>query len=160
MRGAGATVTLPSSLTRQKMRVVTNNPALDCARLTKPDLVHRNIKQEIKGRDLLELQEQQKQKWSEYHFVLIVDAVEVKAITAAVDGQYIDELREEYVGYKNASIKTMIKQLRPWFVITNSEKIAINASFLAPWAFGVSAHGARKDALIISVLMKIGRAQK
>ena len=73
-----------------------------------------------------------RKKWSEYHFVLIVDAVAVEAITAAVDEQYIDELHEEYVHYKNASIKTMIKQLRSWFVITNSKKFAIKASFLAP----------------------------
>ena len=72
--------------------------------------------------------------------MLVVDAVAVEAIAAAVDVQYIDKLREEYVGYKNATIKTMIKQLRSWFVITNSEKIAIKAAFLAPWADTPNAH--------------------
>ena len=41
--------------------------------------------------------------------MLVIDAVAVEAIAAAVDEQYIDKLRKEYVGYKNASIKTMIK---------------------------------------------------
>ena len=64
----------------------------------------------------------------------------VEAIAAAVDEQYIDELRKEYVGYKNATIKTMIKQLRSWFVITNSKKIAIKTAFLAPWADTPNGH--------------------
>ena len=72
--------------------------------------------------------------------MLVVDAVAVEAIAAAVDEQYIDELRKEYVGYKNATIKTMIKQLRSWFVVTNSEKIAIKTAFLAPWADTPNAH--------------------
>ena len=122
------------------MRFVTDNATLDCAHLPQPDLVHPKIKQDTKGRDLLQFQEDQKQKWTEYHFQLIVDAVAVEAITAAVDKQYIDELREEYVGYKNATIKTMIKQLQSWFVITNSEKIAIKATFLAPWSDTPNAH--------------------
>ena len=72
--------------------------------------------------------------------MLVIDAVAVEAIAAAVEEQYIDKLREEYVGYKNATIKTMIKQLRSWFVITNSEKIAIKTAFLAPWADTPNAH--------------------
>ena len=104
-------------LDQAKMRVVTNTAALDCSRLTKPELVHPGITRDTKGRDLLEYQEKQKQKWSEYYFMLVVDAVAVEAIAAAVDEQYIDELREEYVGYKNATIKTMIKQLRTMIVI-------------------------------------------
>ena len=72
--------------------------------------------------------------------MLIVDAVAVEAIAPAVNEQYIDELREEYVGYKNALIKTMIKQLRSWFVITNSKKIAIKTAFLAPWADTPNGH--------------------
>ena len=72
--------------------------------------------------------------------MLVVDAVAVEAIAAAVDEQYIDKLREEYVGYKNATIKTMIKQLRSWFVITNSGKTAIKTAFLAPWADTPNAH--------------------
>ena len=38
------------------------------------------------------------------------------------------------MGYKNATIKTMVTHLRTWFVITNAEKIAIKAAFHAPWS--------------------------
>ena len=72
--------------------------------------------------------------------MLVIDAVAVEAIAAAVDEQYLDELREEYVGYRNATIKTMLDRLRAWFVITNAEKIAIKATFLAPWADTPDAH--------------------
>ena len=36
-----------------KMRAVTSNPSLDCARLTQPDHVRPKIEQDTKGRDLL-----------------------------------------------------------------------------------------------------------
>ena len=67
------------------MRAVTDTSLLDCSRLTKPELVHPDITKETKSRDLLEYQEKQKQKWSEYYFMLVVDAVAVEAIAAAVD---------------------------------------------------------------------------
>ena len=112
MRGGGKHCHLALVLDAAKIRVVTDTSTLDCSRLTKPELVHPDITRDTKGRDLLEYQEKQKQKWSEYYFMLVVDAVAVEAIAAAVDEQYIDELREEYIGYKNALIKTKIKQLR------------------------------------------------
>ena len=71
---------------------------------------------------------------------MVINAVAVEAIVAAVDDQYLDQLSEEYVGYRNATIKTMIAHLRSWFVITNAEKIAIKAAFLAPWADTPNAH--------------------
>ena len=43
-----------------KMRVVTDNASLDCTRLTQPNLVHLNIKQDTKGRKFLQFQEDQK----------------------------------------------------------------------------------------------------
>ena len=87
------------------MRVVTNNAALDFSRLKKPELVHPSIDGNTKGRDLLDFRKTHKQTWTEYHFMLVIDAVAVEAIASAVDEQYLDELREEYVGYKNATIK-------------------------------------------------------
>ena len=44
-----------------KMRVVTDNSALDCSRLTKPELVHPDITKDTKGRDLLKFQEKPKE---------------------------------------------------------------------------------------------------
>ena len=49
----------------------------------------------------------------------------VEAIVAAVDAQYAEETKEDYVGYKNQTIKTMVTQIRTWYVITTNEKLAI-----------------------------------
>ena len=38
----------------------------------------------------------------------------VEAIVAADDAQYVEELEEDYVGYKNQTIKMMIAQLQTW----------------------------------------------
>ena len=51
---------------------------------------------------------------------MVIDAVVVESIVAAVDNKYIDKLKEEYVGYNNQTIKTMLLQLWKYFFITNS----------------------------------------
>ena len=80
------------------MRLVTTDNSLDYARLKKPALIHPNIANNTKGRDLVQLQEYHKLCWTEYHFQMVIDAVAVESIVAAVNEKYIDELKEEYVG--------------------------------------------------------------
>ena len=53
-------------------------------------------------------------------------------IVAAVDAQYVEEIEEDYVGYKNHTIKTIVKQLQTWYVITTKDKLSVNAHFLEP----------------------------
>ena len=57
--------------------------------------------------------------------------VAIEAIVAAIDTQYVEELKEEYIGYKNQTIKTLVTQLSTWYVITTKEKQYIKAHFLA-----------------------------
>ena len=40
-------------------------------------------------------------EWQEYPFQEVVDSVAVESIVAAGDAQYVEELKEDYVGYKN-----------------------------------------------------------
>ena len=58
----------------------------------------------------------------------------IEAIIVAVDAQYVKELKKDYVGYQNQMIKTVITQLRTWYVITTKEKLVINYHLLAPWS--------------------------
>ena len=58
----------------------------------------------------------------------------VESIVAAVDAQYVEELKEDYVSYKNQPINTMIEQLQTCYVITTKYKIAIKVHFLKPWS--------------------------
>ena len=60
----------------------------------------------------------------------MVDPVAVKAIIAAVNTQYVEDMEEDYIGYKKQAIKTMIKHLRMWYFITTKEKLVIKAPFL------------------------------
>ena len=71
-------------------------------------------------------------EWQEYTFQTVLDAIGVKAIVAAVDDQYVGELLEDYIGYKNQTIATMITHLQTWFVITNKDKLNVKALFYAP----------------------------
>ena len=115
------------------MRLVTTDESLDCTYLKKPALIHPIIANDTKGRDLVQLQEDHKLRWTEYHFQMVVDAMAVKAIVVAVNEQYIYELKEDYISYNNQTIKTMLLQLCTWFVITKSKKFAIKAHFHDPW---------------------------
>ena len=76
----------------------------------------------------------------------------VEAIIASVDTKYVEELEEEYVGYKNQTIKVMIEQIRVWYVITTKEKLSIKAHFFAPW-------GDTPDAHVTTFARKLDRRQ-
>ena len=58
----------------------------------------------------------------------------VEAIIAAVDAQCVEQLEEDYVAYKNQNIRTMVKQLQAWYVITTKEKLGIKVHFFEPWS--------------------------
>ena len=124
---------LPLGLTKTKMRLAAGNQDLDCGRIKMPDILNPKIEEDTKGRKILQLQEENKVNWKEYNFQEVVDAVAVEAIVLAVDAQYTEELKEDYVCYKNQNIQTMVEQLQTWYVITTKEKLAIKAHFLEPW---------------------------
>ena len=131
---------LPLVLNQEKMRLVTSDESLDCTRIKKPSLIHPNIAIDIKGRDIVQLQEDHKLRWTEYHFQMVIDVVAVEAIVATADEQYIDEIKEDNVRYNNHTIKTMLRQLRTWFVITRSKQVAIKAHFHAPYSDTPNSH--------------------
>ena len=49
--------------------------------------------------------------WQDYTLQTVLGAIGVKAIVATVDDQYVKELSEDYIGYKNQTIATMITHL-------------------------------------------------
>ena len=75
------------------MCLFTTDGSLNCAWLKKPALIHPNTANDTKGRDLVQFQEDHKLRWMEYHFQMVIDAVAVEAIVAAVDKQYIKDLK-------------------------------------------------------------------
>ena len=116
------------------MRPTSRNSNLDWERLKKPDLLNPRIEDSNQGQELFQFQADQMVKWQECTFQEVVDSVAVKAIVTAVDTQYVEELKEDYVGYKNQTIKKMFTHLRTWHIINTKEKLAIKAHFLTPWS--------------------------
>ena len=102
---------LPLILRKAKICLAAGDNSLDCERLDKPELLNPKIEDGTKGHELLQLQEDQKVEWQYYTFQELVDSMLVKATVAAVDVQYVEDLEEDYVGYKNQTIKMMVMQL-------------------------------------------------
>ena len=63
-----------------------------------------------------------------------------EAIVASTNVQYVMELKEDYVGYKNQTIKTLVNQISMWYFITTRENLAIKDHFLAPRSNTPEAH--------------------
>ena len=89
---------LPLVLSEAKMRPAAGNNNLDFERLKKPELIKTRIEYSTSSRKLLKFQVYQKVEWQEYNFQEVVDSVAVEAIVAAVDAQYVEELKEDYIG--------------------------------------------------------------
>ena len=54
--------------------------------------------------------------------------------------QYIEEKEVDYLGYSMESILTLIAHLQTWSVITDAERMATKASFVAPWSDSPDQH--------------------
>ena len=102
---------LPLILSKAKVRLAARDKTLDCKRLANPDILNPKMDDNKKGRNILQIQEDQRVQWKEYTFQEVVDSMAVEAIAAAVDAQYVNDLEEDYVGYKHQTIKMMVTQL-------------------------------------------------
>ena len=91
---------LPLVLSEAKMRPADGNSNLECKHIKKPELLNQIIEDITKGREILQFQAEQKIEWQEYTLQEVVDLVSVESTVAAVDAQYIEETKEDYVGYK------------------------------------------------------------
>ena len=58
---------------------------------------------------------QETQKWRETAYVLQEAATDigVKRIAQLIKGQYVERLNEEYFGFANSSIRTMLAHIQP-----------------------------------------------
>ena len=70
----------------------------------------------------------------------MVDLVAAEAIVVTIDVQYVEETKEDCVGYKNHTIKKLVTQISTWYVITTKENLDIKPHFLAPWRNTPEAH--------------------
>ena len=61
-------------------------------------------------------------------------------MVAAVDNQYVDNKKEDYIAFKNQTIFSLLTHFRTWFKISNKKKIDIKAHFHAPWRYTLDTH--------------------
>ena len=89
---------LPLMLTETKIRLAAGIQDLECGRIKRPEILNPKIEDNTKGCNILQLQEDHKIHWQEYTFQEAINAISVKAIVAAIDAQYMEQLEEDYVG--------------------------------------------------------------
>eukprot|EP00804_Cyclotella_cryptica_P000162 CCRYP_017462-RA/>CCRYP_017462-RA protein AED:0.81 eAED:0.81 QI:0/0/0/0.5/1/1/2/0/589 len=116
-------------------QTVTNVPTLTTTRLVLPPIVPANLANNttlthrtcIMADHNLECQEFWKQE--------SVDAIIVdKIVREAVDAAYVEELDDDYIGYRAQTIKTILEHLRTeWCVVTTLEKKQASAAFHVQW---------------------------
>ena len=121
-------------LKESKMGLVANDPTLDCENMEKPPFTHPNITPLTTVTEDKHLTNEHKVTWEKYHLQEAIIFHGREAIVAAVMPQYIEEKEVDYLGYSMESILTLIAHLRTWPVITNAERMATKASYVAPWS--------------------------
>ena len=93
-------------------------------RLDEPDAVHLDIKDETKQIDLLRLTKVQEKKWAACHIQEAATEISVAMLVANVEDQYLVELNEQYVGFRNQTPRTILEHLtKTWVKVQNHEKL-------------------------------------
>ena len=121
-------------LEESDMRLVANNPTLDCDRMEKPPFTHLDITPLTTLTKYKQLTNDHKVMWDEYHIHEAVIFHGRAAIVAAVMLQYIEEKKVDHLGYSMETILSLITHLCTWPVITNAESMATKTDFFAPWS--------------------------
>ena len=130
----GLHVCLALFLEESQMRLVANDPTIDCNNMEKPPFTHPDITPLTTVTKDKQLTNEHKVTRDEYH---LQDAVILNGradIVAAIMPQYIEEKELHYLGYSMESILTLIAHLQTWPVITKAERMATKATFVAPWS--------------------------
>ena len=108
--------------------------------MAKPNLVNSNITYQTTGRELVLLQELQRQLWIEFDLQIAIDRAGVDTITAVFNEQYIKDKKEEYCEYAGETTLTLLAHFGTWYFITKDQRIDIKAIVYAPWSDSPNQH--------------------
>jgi hypothetical protein len=92
-------------------RPLSNIANFHYIKLTNPGNVHPNIDEDTTEFETLTIQAAHAIKIKEWRTSDAVEAIGVKRIVANVEHQYLEEIKEDFVGYNNATIHSMIGHL-------------------------------------------------
>ena len=107
-------------LEESEMRLIANDPTLDCDKMEKPPFAHPNITPLTNVTEDKQLTNEHKVTWDEYHLQEFVIFHWRAAIVTAVMPQYMEEKGVDYLGYSMETILLLVAHLRTGPVITNA----------------------------------------
>jgi hypothetical protein len=104
------------------------------ALVTQPDTVNQGITNQSTPFEILTLQAETKTLQKEFDLQEAVINIRVQCIIDCVEEQYTKELNEEYFGYANRTIKSVLHHLRTkWCKIMTRECMDANDAFYQTW---------------------------
>jgi pectate lyase len=115
-------------------KIITKAVVKSTMRLGQPALVNSKISNTTSQLNLLTLQTKTKRLQKEFNLQETVTIIGVQRIINSVKEQYVEELNEEYFGYANQTIKTIINHLRTnWCKVMMKECTNATKAFYHAW---------------------------
>jgi hypothetical protein len=114
--------------------IITKAVVKSTTRLGQPALVNPKINNTTSQLDLLTLQAETKRLQKEFNLQEAVTTIGVQRIINSVKEQYVEDLNEEYFGYVNQTIKTIIDHLHTnWCKVMTKERTDTTEAFYHAW---------------------------
>jgi hypothetical protein len=115
-------------------KIITKAVVKSTTCLNQPALVNPKMNNTTSQLDLLTLQAKMKRLQKEFNLQETVTTIGVQRIIDSVKEQYVEELNEEYFGYANQTIKTIIDHLRTnWCKVMMKEHTNATKAFYHAW---------------------------
>ena len=114
--------------------IVTRGVVTATNRVDQPPAVHPNIDDQTTQRELLRLQAETKKLQTAFELQEAVTNIGVQRIIDSVEEQYVAELNEDYFGYANQTIKSVLAHLRTkWCKVMTKERTDATDAFYHSW---------------------------
>jgi hypothetical protein len=113
---------------------ITKSTTQTTALVTQPDAINQGITNQSTQFRILTLQAETKTLQKEFDLQEVVINIRDQRIIDSVEEQYVKELNEEYFGYANSTIKSVLHHLRTkWCKITTRELTDATDAFYQAW---------------------------
>jgi hypothetical protein len=113
---------------------VTKNIITLAAPLSKPTRINPKINKLSTPYEILTLQEETKTPWKEFKLQEAVTTIGVQRIINSIKEQYVEELNEDYFGYANQTIETLLTHLcTKWCKVMTKERTNATEAFYQAW---------------------------
>jgi hypothetical protein len=102
--------------------------------LIKPVSINPKINDTSSSDEILTLQDKWKTLQKEFDLHEAVTSIQVQHIIECVEEQYVEELNEDYFGYANQTIKTLLDHLHTkWCKVMTKERTDATEAFYQAW---------------------------